>query len=279
MVWADIDGDKDQDIVIVGDWMPVKVFINNNNAFTDESEKYKLVDTEGWWHTITAKDLNGDGKTDFILGNNGLNSRFKASPAEPVTMYVNDFDLNGSVEQIICSYNGNKSYPLIMMDDLLKQIPSLETKYKKNDDYKEQTMEDIFSPDVLNRSLKLKANYLESCILMNKGDEGFKIYPLPSEAQFAPVYAISAEDFDKDGICDILLGGNQFRAKPETGIYAASYGLLLKGNSDGMWEPVSPLVSGIYIKGEIRDFKSLVINGHKLLTVAKNNNKLQFYKY
>jgi len=279
MVWSDIDNDNDPDIVIVGEWMPVKVFINNNNTFNDESEKYGLANTEGWWHSITAKDLNGDGMTDFILGNGGLNSRFRASVSEPVTMYVNDFDLNGSVEQIICTYNGNKSYPLIMKDDLVKQIPSLESRYVKNDDFKEQTMEDIFSPEVLNRSRKLKANVMESCILMNRKNEGFALSALPAEAQFSPVYAIFAEDFDNDGNCEILLGGNQYRAKPETGIYDASYGLLLKRKSGEIWEPVSPLLSGIFIKGEIRDFKSLSINGRRILTVAKNNNKLQFYKY
>lgn len=279
MLWSDIDNDNDSDIIIVGDWMPVKVFINNKNVFIDESEKFKLTNTEGWWHTITAMDLNGDGLTDYILGNNGLNSRFRASVREPVTMYVNDFDLNGSVEQIICAFNGAKSYPLIMKDDLIKQIPSLESKYLKNDDFKDQTMEDIFSPEVLNRSIKLNARIMESCVLMNRGTEGFVLSALPDEAQFSPVYAVFAEDFDKDGRCDILLGGNQYRAKPETGIYDAGYGLLLKGKSTEIWEPVSPLASGIFIKGEIRDIKNFNINGRKIITVAKNNNKLQFYKY
>ncbi len=116
-------------------------------------KQYNLSDTEGWWHTIIAKDLNGDGNIDFVLGNHGLNSRFKASPEKPVTMYVNDFDLNGSVEQIICAFNGDKSYPVVMKDDLVKQIPSLETKYKKFDDYKDQTIEDIFPPKYLNGPL------------------------------------------------------------------------------------------------------------------------------
>jgi hypothetical protein len=103
--------------------------------------------------------------------------------------------------------------------------------------------------------------------------------PLPAEAQFSPVYAIIADDFDYDGICDILLGGNQSRAKPETGIYCASYGLFLKGNSDGTWQAVSSLSSGFFTKGEIRDLKPLIISGNKIIAVAKNNDNLQFYKY
>jgi len=279
MVWADVNNDGKPDMVIVGDWMPVKVFINENGIFKDESDQYGLSNTEGWWHTIIAKDLNGDGKMDFILGNQGLNSRFKASPTRPVTMYVNDFDLNGSVEQIICTYNGDKSYPLAMKDDLVKQIPSLAGKFKKFDDYKNATIEDIFPPEVLQRSVKLNARYMESCVMMNTGQGTFHLTPLPVEAQFSPVYAITADDFDNDGICDILIGGNQYRAKPETGINDGSYGLLLKGDTGGKWTPVSDLKSGIFTKGEIRDLKIMNINGKRIIAVARNNDNLQFYKY
>jgi hypothetical protein len=279
MTWADVNNDGDLDMVIVGDWMPIKIFINENGIFKDESERYGLSNTEGWWHSIVAKDLNGDGRVDFILGNHGLNSRFKASVSKPVTMYVNDFDLNGSIEQIICTYNGDKSYPLAMKDDLVKQIPSLAARFKKFDDYKDATIEDIFSPEVLQRSLKLTARYLESCMMINTGQGSFRLTPLPIEAQFSPIYAICADDFDHDGICDILIGGNQYRAKPETGINDASYGLFLKGNKDGTWKSVSSVKSGIFTKGEIRDLKNLNINGNRYIVVARNNDNLQFYKY
>lgn len=279
MVWADVDNDGDLDMVIVGDWMGIKIFINEQGIFKDESEQFGLSDTEGWWHTIIAKDLNGDGDIDFVLGNQGLNSRFKASAKKPVQMYVHDFDLNGSTEQIICTYNGDKSYPLAMKDDLIKQIPSLAYKYKKFDDYKDATVEDIFSPDVLQRAVKLNARYMESCVMMNTGKGSFQLKPLPVEAQFSPVYAIAADDFDHDGICDIIIGGNQYRAKPETGIYDASYGLFLKVNNTGNWQSVSPMNSGLFVKGEIRDLKVLTIHGSHFITVARNNDNLQFYKY
>jgi hypothetical protein len=278
MVWADVDNDSDEDMVIVGDWMGVKIFINDEGIFKDKSDSLGLSGTEGWWNTIAAKDLNGDNLVDFILGNHGLNSRFKASPEKPLTMYVNDFDLNGTIEQVISCYNGERSFPISMKDDLVDQIPSLSIRLKRYDDYKNATIADLFPPEVLDRSITLKASIMTSCVLLN-GQGSLKILPLPSESQFSPVYAIASDDFDHDGIPDILIGGNQGRAKPETGIYEASYGLMLKGKNDGTFFPVGPQSSGILIKGEIRDLKILKMNKTSLVLVARNNDSLQFYKY
>lgn len=277
MAWADVDGDGDKDMVIVGDWMPVKIFLNSSGHFSDVSEQWGLANTEGWWHTLVAKDLDGDGDIDLVAGNHGLNSRFKASPAKPVEMYVNDFDLNGNIEQIICAYNGDKSWPVVFRDDLIKQVPSLASKYKKYADYANQSIEDIFSPDILNRSVKLNARILQSCIFINSGKGRFDVIPLPGEAQFSPVYAIFADDLDQDGTCDILLGGNQYRSKPELGIYDASYGLFLKGIAPADWKPLGPEDSGLFIRGEIRDFCKLIINGRSVIAVAKNNDNLKLY--
>jgi hypothetical protein len=279
MKWADVDNDGDYDMVIVGDWMPVKIFINNDGSFTDESDRFGLQNTSGWWHVIIPKDLNGDGNIDFIIGNHGLNTFFKASAERPVTMYVNDFDLNGTIEQIICTWNGDKSYPVAMKDELVKQIPSLAKKYIKYDDYKDQTISDIFPADVLARSVKLYSTIMESCLMINSGDGSFHLTPLPAEAQFSPVFAINADDFDHDGICDIIIGGNQCRAKPQTGIYDASYGLMIKGTDKGTWQPVSAISSGFITRGEIRDLKIIKINGNPVLLVARNNDSLQFFKY
>jgi len=279
MTWADVDNDGDPDMVIVGDWMPVKIFTNDKGIFTDESERFGLQNTEGWWHVIVARDLNGDGLVDFVLGNHGLNSRFKASVNQPITMYVNDFDLNGSIEQIICAYNRDISFPVVMKDDLVKQIPSLGMKYKKFDDYKEQTISDIFPDDVLQRAVKLNARIMESCVMINTGKGSFNLISLPPEAQFSPVYAVMADDLDRDGYCDMLLGGNQYRAKPETGIYDAGYGVFLKGNPAGIWQPVPLVTSGFFVRGEMRDLKILNIKGSPIIAVARNNDNLQFYKY
>jgi hypothetical protein len=279
MRWADVDNDGDQDMVIAGDWMPLEIFINNNGSFTNESDRFGLKNTSGWWHIIIPADLNGDGNIDFIAGNHGLNSFFKATEEKPVIMYVNDFDLNGTIEQIICTWKEDKYYPVAMKDELVKQIPSLAGKYKKFDDYKSQTVSDIFSADVLNRSLELNSHLMESCALINSGHGSFRIIPLPVEAQFFPVFAADAGDFDHNGKIDIIIGGNQNRAKPETGIYDAGYGLLITGDNVESLQSVPALQSGLSTSGEIRDLKKIMINGKQVLIVARNNGSLQFYKF
>ncbi|MFN8210647.1 MAG: VCBS repeat-containing protein [Bacteroidales bacterium] len=277
MTWADIDGDKDMDMIIVGDWMPVKILVNNNGKFTDESAKRGLSGTEGWWNTVEAVDINGDGFIDFVAGNHGLNTYFKASDTKPVTMYVNDFDLNGSVEQVICAWFGDRAYPVVMKDELVSQIPSLASRYSRFADYADKGISDIFTPEILKRSLVLKAAQMKSCAFINDGKGSFTVLPLPDPAQFTPIYSILAGDFNQDGITDIITGGNQYRAKPQWGIYDAGYGLLLQGRKDSGFKTIPSVLSGITVKGEIRDMKILNIKGKSVLTIARNNNNLQFY--
>ncbi len=194
-------------------------------------------------------------------------------------MYVNDFDLNGSVEQMICTWFGDSLYPYLLRDDLLKQLPSLSAKYPKYSDYAGQTAPDIFGEDILNRSVKLEAVLLQSCVFMNGGNCTFSVSPLPAEAQFTPLYAVVAGDFNHDGICDILAGGNQYRSKPFSGIYGAGYGLLMAGTADGKWKSVSPAVSGISVRGEVRDIKMIIIEGRKVVAFIRNNDSIVLLEY
>lgn len=279
MTWSDLDGDNDPDMIVVGEWMPVKVLINNDGVFEDSSEKWGLSNTEGLWHRVIASDLNGDGYIDLVLGNKGLNTRYRPEREYPLMMYINDFDLDGNIEQVICAAEEGRYYPLLTKDVIVSQIPSLGTKFPRHADYAGKPIEEVFSPEVLNRSVVRQVKMLESCVAMNTGNGSFTIAPLPSEAQFSPVYAIAADDFDKDGTIDILLGGNQYRSKPEAGINDASYGLFLRGTADGNWKPLKAEESGIFVKGEIRDFRTMKIRNKTILLVAMNNDKLQLYEY
>jgi hypothetical protein len=278
MTWADIDGDVDQDMMIVGDFMNIRVFINDNGAFTDQSVAYGLENTTGWWNTIENADLDNDGDMDFIIGNHGLNSRFKASPAEPVTMYINDFDRNGVVEQIICRYNDGKSYPMVLKNELVEQIPSLAAKYPTHDSYKEATIEDIFSEEQLINAVRVECQILASISLINHGENGFEVRELPREAQFTPVYAIHVADLNKDGNADLLLGGNLYKSKPEVGIYDGSYGVMLMGDEAGNFTNIPYSRSGFFVKGEIRDIKNVKLARHEKIFVSINNQKLQVFK-
>lgn len=276
-VWADVNQDGHHDLMIVGEYMPVKLFIWKNGSYSDQSEAWGLGMTNGWWNVIKAADIDQDGDVDFVVGNHGLNSRFRASKDKPVEMYINDFDRNGTVEQIICTYSNEKSYPLVLRHDLMVQIPPLKKKYLKYENYKDQTINDIFTEEELSNSIVQRAYELASSVLINQGGR-FTIQALPVEAQLSTVYAIMVEDFDRDGVVDILLAGNLYGVKPEVGRYDASYGTYLKGVGAGRFAAVPSRKSGFRVDGEVRDMKQIRLGNSNYLLVARNNDSLVVYK-
>jgi len=276
--WGDIDGDKDLDLIVVGEWMKINVFINEKGKFVNRTDESGLSQSNGWWNTIVKADIDMDGDIDFVLGNHGLNSRFRASVDKPVSMYVNDFDKNGSVEQIICTYNGEKSYPMALRHDLISQIPSLKKKFLKYESYKDATITDIFTPEQMTGALKLEAYNLATSILINDGKGKFEMRQLPMEAQFSPMYGICTGDFNGDGNQDVLMGGNFYRVKPEVGRYDASYGVFLKGDGKGNFTYIKPKESGFFVDGEVRDVKKIVIGKSNYVIVARNNDTPLLFK-
>jgi hypothetical protein len=276
--WFDYDRDGKPDLVIAGEYMPIRVFHNEGGHLTEQTAASGLSHTNGWWNRLQVADLNGDGYPDIIAANHGLNSRFRASPDKPITMWVSDFDNNGTVEQVICCYNGDKQYPMALRHDLVSALPYLKKKYLHYADYKNQTITDIFTKEQLDQAVKLDAYELRSSVLINSGKGTFKIEPLPAEAQLSPMYAIAVADLDGDGKKDILMGGNFYESKPEVGIYDASYGLLLKGDGKGGLKSIDEKESGLLIRGAIRDMVILKEGEKQLLVFALNNDSLKIYQ-
>lgn len=284
-VWADLNQDKYPELIITGDWMPVTVFKNDRGRrfipTAVSKDQATLANLSGWWNTIKPADLDGDGDTDFILGNQGRNSRIAASPQQPATLYTGDFDKNGTVEQIISCYTEDgKSYPMVLKHDLQKQVPSIKKKYIKYANFANQQVTDIFSKEDLQDAVIKKVTNPNTCILMNNGNFGFSVQSLPVEAQFSPVHGIEILDYDHNGIPDVLLTGNFYDVLPEIGRYDANYGLLLQGKGRGIFTAVPYGQSGLDIKGQVRHSKIIKgANGQPLLILAKNNDKLQVYRF
>jgi hypothetical protein len=264
------------DLVVVGEWMPVRVFRQDGGRFVDRTAESGLAGTNGWWNSVTAVDLRGNGRTDLVLGNLGLNSYVHASKAEPARLYMNDFAHNGSLQQILTFYNDGVSYPIAGRDELVRPIPSLGSRYPSYKSFGASRVEDIFSAADLRDAQIREATTFASAVALSDGKGGFTLQPLPVEAQFAPVYAAVAEDYTGDGITDLVIGGNFSGVTPVLGKYDASYGLLLRGDGAGHFAAVDMERSGIAIDGEVRRMRALrAANGDRLIVVARNDTTVE----
>ncbi len=279
-VWTDYDGDGLIDLIVVGEWMPVRVYRNGGNGQLREvTDEAGLAGTSGLWNRIVAADLDGDGDQDLVGGNLGLNTKLRASADEPMTLYVSDFDRNGSVEQVLFYYSGRGSYPIALRGELLKQLNALKKKYVTYADFAEQTASDIFTQDELAKATRRDVHTLESSVFENLGNGTFKRHALPFEAQLAPIFAILPFDATADGITDILLAGNFFEVQPSVGRMDASYGVLLAGQGGLSFAGIGSRESGFRVDGQARHLAALShADQGSLIVVARNNDSVQLFK-
>ena len=277
-VWLERGGQTPPELVVVGEWMAVRLFGMEGARLTDRTEAAGLAGTEGWWNSVTATDLNRDGADDLVLGNLGLNAYVKASPERPVRMHVHDFGNTGVQKQILEFYKGETSYPLAGRDDIVRLIPALRSRYPNYSSFGASTVDQIFPAAELRAATTLTARTFASSVALRMPDGRFALHSLPTEAQFSPVYSTLVRDFDGDGHADILLGGNHHGAPPMLGQYDASYGLLLRGSGDSRFAAVDPRTSGIAIEGQIRDLAGVRQAGGVAVVVARNGDSLQLLR-
>ena len=278
--WIDYDHDGKLDLVVVGEWMPVKVFHNEAGKLVDRTREAGFANTNGWWNSVEAVDLLGNGRPDLVLGNLGTNSYMRASPQEPARLYVGDFAHtgNGNIDAILTFYHEGVSYPLAGRDELIARFPSLRGKYPTYKSFGASRIEDIFPASDLRQAQVREADTFSSAIAINNGNGTFTLKPLPAEAQFAPIYASVAADFDGDGKTDLLVAGNFFDVTPMLGGYDASYGLLLRGDGQGSFTAVDGQASGLAIDGQVRDMKLIRTPKGQLIAVARNNDQVMMLR-
>tara|TARA_Y100001980_G_C14556886_1_gene352414 strand:+ start:59088 stop:62345 length:3258 start_codon:yes stop_codon:yes gene_type:complete len=277
-VWSDFDGDGAKDLILVGEWMPVTLFRNTGNGLEKLADSTGLEDTEGWWNTIVAHDVDMDGDDDYLVGNLGLNAQLKASTTHPVSLLHKDFDGDGVVDPILSYFIDNESYPALSRDDLIAGMNYLKQRFNSYAAYAETRTKDIFTEQELDGASTLLAKTLESGWIENKGAGNFSWHTFPQMAQVSPIYSILPGDFNQDGYRDVILGGNFSRTRVKFGRYDANNGVLLLGNQQGELEYARTEESGLNINGEVRKLMMLPTATDSVVVVLRNNGPMEFWK-
>lgn len=276
--WIDMDNDGKSDLVTVSDWGAPLILKNSGRRLTKWNTSLDLL--LGWWKTMEAFDLDGDGDQDLILGNAGLNIPYVGTRENPMKLWVNDFDDNGTIEQITTTHSKGGDYPIHMRKEMTAQLPILKKQNLKASDYAKRTVHELFKPDVIRSSVVREVNTSESVIAVNEGDGKFTIITLPERVQWSSVCDIACIDVNMDGIPDLVMGGNHFEFKPQFSRQDASYGhvLLGNGNLEFTWMPYAE--SGFFIRDEVRHLRTFRDkSGKRYLIAAVNNGTPRVYEY
>jgi len=282
-LFTDFDGDGQTDLIVVGEWMPVTFFRNVNGKFVNVTESSGISDV-GWWNSIAAGDFSHTGRTDYIVGNLGLNSLYQASKQFPVCITAKDFDHTGNYVAIPSLYwpdqqGVKREFPAMGRDDLARHMPGIKKKFPTYKPFALATMDDILTPEQRDGSVRLQATMMQSCYLRNDGGGKFTMIPLPKAAQVSVINGMVVDDFDGDGNLDVLISGNDYGTEVGTGRYDALNGLLLKGDGKGNFTPLPISLSGIYIPGNGKALVKLAgSKGRYLVAASQNRGPLKLYE-
>ncbi|MDH5249033.1 MAG: VCBS repeat-containing protein [Cyclobacteriaceae bacterium] len=276
--WIDVNGDGWEDLVVVGEFMAIEVFLNNQGKnLTSATNAYFEAPLTGLWNRMIVHDFDHDGDDDIIVGNLGLNTQLRASPTEPITLVYKDFDNNGSIDPILTQYMQGKPYPFPSRDELLDQLYSMRSKYTDYASYANAQLNNIFSASDLKDAGELHATTLETIYLENKQNK-FIPHTLPAAAQFAPIYALTLIDYNKDGNMDVVIGGNQSSIRIRMGVIDANFGQLLEGDGKGNFTYISQQQSGLALTGDAKAMNVIQVNGDLYLLIGINNVGIVTYK-
>lgn len=278
-VMADLDKDKKLELVVVGDWMPVSVYAFQNQRLEQTKSFAGLENSAGFWKTILAEDINGDGYPDLLAGNIGTNSKLAASVEHPLKLYHGPLAHPQSYEQVLAIYKEGQYVPFLGKEELEKRLPGLiRKKYKDYASFAGQSVEQVLG-DQLKKLKTLEIQELSSCLFLNNAGKQFNKTILPAEIQWSAVFSFCPVDVNRDGNLDIICGGNFTGVLPYEGFYDASYGWILLGQGDGRFTVQWPASSGWYSKGSIR--RILLMNQTKKqpkLLIARNNESVQEFE-
>ena len=282
-LWTDVDTDGLVDLLVVGEWMPVTFFRNTGEGWENATAATGIAQHTGWWNSLTAGDFDADGDTDYLVGNLGLNTRYRASEQEPLRVYAKDFDENGSVDPVLVAYgraeDGSRApFPVHAKDDFTSQFLRVRRQFPTYEKYGLATINDIFNESELNDAQVLEATTMTSSYLENLGGGKLKITALPTEAQFAPVYGMLAGDYNHDGHPDALLVGNEYGMEVFAGRHDASTGVYLAGDGTGNFRVVPNAESGFFVDGDAKAMAEVQgADGIPTIAVTQNQDSLRMF--
>ena len=275
-VWADVVGDAAKELIIVGEWMTPRIFSFKKDHF--EEVKNNLNNLFGWWQTIAVADVNNDGKQDLIIGNIGENFYLQPDEKNPVKLWLNDFDQNGILDKVLTYTIDGKDKPVVVKHDLEEQLPSIKKNNLKHVDYAKRSIQELFSKELIEKSVVKKFNYCASIVAINKGNGNFEIQKLPLMSQMSCINSFYCTDINHDGFVDIIDGGNQFGFLPQYQRLDANSGEVLMNDRKGNFTRTDPFETGLHLRGEVRDIQKIKLKKENALLFLQNNEYPVLFK-